>query len=110
LIEGSVALDATAVQGDFTHLSHPSFPTETKDLNEEVFELFAVVLAEEADRAEVGVLIRGKVAKGDVTLEEPVEFPGAADADAVAEDEDFEHHHGMEGRLEQIPHPYLNGH
>ena len=38
LVEGSVALDATAVQGDFTHFSHPSFPTEAKNLDEEVFE------------------------------------------------------------------------
>lgn len=98
LVEGRVALDATAVQGDLAHLCHPSFPTEAKDLDEEVLELLAVVFAEEADRAEVRVLIRGEVAKGDVTFKEAVEFPGATDADAVAEDEDFEHHHGMEGR------------
>jgi len=97
LIEGSVALDATAVQGDFTHLSHPSFPTETKNLDEEVLELLAVVLAKEADRAEVRVLIRGKVAKSDVAFEETVEFPRAADTDTVADDEDFQHHHGIEG-------------
>nr|WP_263627935.1 hypothetical protein [Saliphagus infecundisoli] len=98
LVESRVALDATAVQGDFAHLSHPSFSAEAKNLDEEVLELLAVVLAEEADRAEVRVLIRGEVAKGDVTFEEAVEFPGAPDADAVAEDEDFEHHHGMGGR------------
>jgi len=63
-----------------------------------VFELLAVVLAEETDRAEVGLLICSKIAKRDVTFEETVEFPGAADADTVAEDEDFEHHYGMEGR------------
>jgi hypothetical protein len=107
LVEGSVALDATAVQGDFAHLSHPSFPTETKNLNEEVFELLTVVLAEEADRAEVGLLIRGKVAKRDVTFEETVEFAGAADADTVAEDEDFQHHHGMEGRPPAAVLPFL---
>nr|WP_232833786.1 hypothetical protein [Saliphagus sp. LR7] len=98
LVEGRVALDATAVQGDFTHLSHASFSAKAKDLDEEVLELLAVVLAEEGDRAEVRMLIRGEVAKGDVTFKEAVEFPGAPDADAVAEDEDFEHHHGMEGR------------
>ncbi|GAB7092843.1 hypothetical protein JCM18237_31140 [Halorubrum luteum] len=98
LVEGRVALDAATVQGDFAHLSNASFSAKAKDLNEEVLELLAVVLAEEADRAEVRVLIRGKVAKGDVTFKQAVEFPGAADADAVAENEDFEHHHGMEGR------------
>src|SRR5699024_219803 len=76
LVECGVALDAPAVQGDFTHLSHASFPTEAKNLNEEVFELLAMVLAEEADRAEVRVLIRGEVAKSDVTFEETVEFAG----------------------------------
>src|SRR5699024_4009309 len=98
LIECGVALDATAVQGDFTHLGHASFPAEAKNLDEEMLELLAVVLAEEADRAEVRVLIRGKVAKSDVAFEEPVEFAGTADTDAVAEDEDFQHHDGMEGR------------
>src|SRR5699024_11104007 len=97
-VESSVALDATAVQGDFTHLSHPSFPTEAENLDEEVLELLAVVLAKETDRTEVRVLIRGKVAKSDVTFEETVEFSGTADTDTVAEDEDFQHHHGMEGR------------
>ncbi|EMA52247.1 hypothetical protein C450_11776 [Halococcus salifodinae DSM 8989] len=87
LVKGSVALDATAVQGDFAHLGHASFPTEAKNLDEEVLELSAVVLAEEADRAEVRVLIRGKVAKSDVPFEEPVEFAGAADTDTVAEDD-----------------------
>jgi len=98
LVEGSVALDATAVQGDFTHFSHPSFPTEAKNLNEEVPELLAVVLAKEADRAEVRMLIRRKVAKGDVAFEESVEFAGTTDTDTVAVDEDLEHHDGMEGR------------
>jgi hypothetical protein len=98
LVESSVALDATAVQGDFAHLGHPCFPTETKNLNEEMLELLAVVLAEETDRAEVGLLIRGKIAKRDVTFEKPIEFAGAADTDTVAEDENFQHHHGMEGR------------
>src|SRR5699024_10899577 len=98
LVECGVALDAPAVQGDFTHLSHASFPTEAKNLNEEVFELLAMVLAEEADRAEVRVLIRGEVAKSDVTFEETVEFAGTTDPDTVPEDEDLEHHDGMEGR------------
>jgi hypothetical protein len=98
LVEGSVALDATPVQGDFAHLSHPSFPTEAKNLDEEVLELLAMILAKKADRPEVRVLIRGKVAKSDVTFEETVEFSGAPNADTVAEDENFEHHNGMEGR------------
>jgi len=98
LIEGSVALDATAVQGDFPHFSHPSFSTQAKDLDEEVLEIFAVVLAKEADCAEVRLLIRGKVAKSDITFEETVEFPRTTDTNTVAEDEDFQHHHGMEGR------------
>ena len=105
LVKSSVALDATAVQGDFAHLSHPSFPTEAKNLDEEVLELLAMVLEEEADRAEVRVLIRSKVAKSDVTFEEAVEFSGAADTDTVAEDEDFEHHHGMEGRPATVVRP-----
>nr|WP_232833844.1 hypothetical protein [Saliphagus sp. LR7] len=63
-----------------------------------MLELLAVVLPKEADRTEVGLLIRSEVAKGDIAFEEAVEFPGATDADAVAEDENFEHHHGMEGR------------
>jgi hypothetical protein len=54
LIKCSVALDATAVQGDFAHLSHSSFPTETKNLDKKVLELLAVVLAKEADRTEAG--------------------------------------------------------
>ncbi|UOO96782.1 hypothetical protein MUK72_14640 (plasmid) [Halococcus dombrowskii] len=91
-------MDAPAVQGDFTHLNHASFPTEAKNLNEEVLELLAVVLAEETDRAEVRMLIRSKVAKSDVTFEETVEFAGTTDPDTVAEDENLEHHDGMEGR------------
>jgi hypothetical protein len=98
LVEGSVALDATAVQGDFAHLGHASFPTQTKNFNEEVLELLAVVFAEETDGAEVRMLIRSEIAEGHVTFEESVEFPGAPDADRVAEDENFEHHDGMEGR------------
>jgi hypothetical protein len=61
-------------------------------------ELIAVVLTKEADRAEVRVLICGKIAKSDVTFKETVKFAGAPDADTVAKDEDFEHHYGMEGR------------
>ncbi len=57
-----------------------------------------MILAEEADRAEVGLLIRGKVAKGDITFEEAVEFSGVTDADTVPEDEELELHHEMEGR------------
>jgi len=98
LVEGSVALDATAVQGDFAHLSHSSFSAQAKNLDEEVLKLLSVVLAKEADRAEVRLLICGKVAKSDVTFKQAVEFPRAADTDTVAEDEDFQHHHGMEGR------------
>ncbi|MEF8902924.1 MAG: hypothetical protein V5A29_03165 [Haloarculaceae archaeon] len=63
-----------------------------------MLELLAVVLAKEADRAEVRLLICGKIAKSDVTFKQAVEFPRAADTDTVPEDEDFQHHHGMEGR------------
>jgi len=99
LVEASVAIDATAVQDDFTHLSHPNFSTQAKNLHEGVLELPAVVFSEEIDRAEVRALIRGEIAKGDVPFEKPVEFLGAPDTDAVALDKDLEHHHGTEGRL-----------
>nr|WP_255291535.1 hypothetical protein [Natrinema sp. CBA1119] len=48
--------------------------TETKDFDEKVLELLAVVLAEEADCTEVRVLIRGKVTESDVTFKETDDF------------------------------------
>jgi hypothetical protein len=97
-VESGVALDASAVQGDFSEVSKPGFSAETQDLFEEMFELLAMVFAKVADRPEVWVLIGGKVPEGDITFEQPIEFAGASDADRIAEDEDFQHQDRVEGR------------
>jgi hypothetical protein len=40
----------------------------------------------------------GRVAEGDISFKQTIEFAGASDADRIAEDEDFQHQDGMEGR------------
>jgi len=93
-----VALDASAVQGNFSKISKAGFSTETQDSFEEVFEVLTMVFAEVANRAEVWLLIGSKVAESDVSFEQTVEFAGTTNADSVAEDEDFQHQDGVEGR------------
>jgi hypothetical protein len=93
-----VALDASAVQGDFSKVSKAGFSTEAQDFLEQVLEVLTVVFSEVADRAEVRLLIGSKVAEGDVSFKQSIEFAGAADTNSIAEDEDFQHQDGMEGR------------
>jgi len=68
LIEGSIALHPPSVESDFTHLSHTALATHLEDLDEEVLEVLAVIHAKGADRAEIRLLIRGKIPEGDVAF------------------------------------------
>jgi hypothetical protein len=70
----------------------PSVVTELDDVDEQLDERVAAVLAKVADVPEVGLPVGGEEAKGDVALEQPVELPGAPDADGISEHEDFQEH------------------
>jgi hypothetical protein len=96
--ESGVALDAAAVQGDFSEVSKPGFSTEAENFLEEVFELLSMVFAKVANRAEVWLLIGGKIPKSDVAFKQSIQFTGASNADRIAEDEDFQHKDRVEGR------------
>jgi len=54
--------------------------------------------AEVANSAEVWVLIGGKIPEGDIAFKQAIDLSGAADADTVGKDEDFQQQDGMIGR------------
>jgi hypothetical protein len=65
------------------------------DLDEQVAEVLAMVLAKVSGGAEIRLLIGGKAAEGIVAFEQVVDPPGTANALRVGVDENFEQHHWM---------------
>ena len=93
-----IALDLGPIDGDRAQADQPRLSRQPEDLDEHVSEGLKVVLAEQADGAKIGPLLPDDGQERQVALTGLGDLPAGEDADAIAIQQQTDHHGRIEGR------------